>query len=41
MFGTELIRINSLIKTARSAVFQKKRADAVFFCGVSREILKT
>jgi len=31
MFGPELIRINSLIKTARS----------FFFCGVSREILRT
>jgi len=36
MFGHQLIRIdeliNELIETARSAVF---------FCGVSREILKT
>jgi len=33
-------RINSLIKTARSAV-SKNRAERGFFCGVSRENLKT
>jgi len=37
MFGPELIRINLLIKTARSAVSKNPR---FFFGGISREILK-
>jgi len=32
--------MNELIKTAQSAV-SKNRAERGFFCGVSREILKT
>jgi hypothetical protein len=38
IFGPELIRINLLIKTVRSAV---SKNPVFFFCGVSREILKT
>jgi len=41
MFGPELIRINLLIKTARSAVSKNRVERCFLFCGVSRDILKT
>jgi len=33
--------INELINTARSAVSKNRAERGFFFCGVSREILKT
>jgi len=44
MSGPELIRINDLIKSLikpREARFQKTVQNAVLFCGVRGEILKT
>jgi len=45
IFGIELIRINSLIETARSTVSQNRAERSFVFCSVfflwRREILKT
>jgi len=41
IIGPELIWIDWLIKTARSAVFQNCAERGFCFCGISREILKT
>jgi len=41
MFGPELMRIDSVNKTARSAVSKYRAERGFIFCGVSRKILKT